>query len=185
MNIRRLSLTVIVGAFLLGGARMAFAAPNATALPSPPGRSCSGEPPPPRPGHRHHVVAGLRVHSAGGRTDLVVDVAGYYAPAIYADVPPAATTAIAETFSSTSMITGYSSALASPDDIIVSVRRNINFRDIQAAAESAGFHASAVQQSSTEFAVRVHDNARNAARAYASVVLNCFSSAGRTVTPRF
>ncbi|MCW2648293.1 MAG: hypothetical protein QOG22_799 [Pseudonocardiales bacterium] len=116
---------------------------------------------------------GLRVHSAGGPTDLVIDVAGYYTAAIYADVLPASTTAFADMFSSTSMISGYSSTLASPGDIVVSVRRNIAFCDIQATAESAGFHATTVQYSPTQFVVRVRDNAGNPARAYASVSVNC------------
>lgn len=117
--------------------------------------------------------SGLKVHSFGGPVDLVIDVAGYWNEAIYADILTASTTAFADMYSSTGMISGYSSALTSPGQIVVSVRRDILYCDIQATAETTGFIASAVYTSSTSFVVRVTDSNGTPVRAYASVVVNC------------
>jgi hypothetical protein len=117
--------------------------------------------------------SGVKVHSFGGPVDLVVDVAGYWNEAIYADILTASTTQFADMYTSTGMISGYSSSLASPGQIVVSVRRDILYCDIQATAESAGYIASAVYTSSNSFVVRVTDSNGAAARAYASVVVNC------------
>jgi hypothetical protein len=117
--------------------------------------------------------SGLRVHSVGGPTNLVIEVAGYYSPAIYVDILPSSTTAFGEVYSSTDMISGAGSSKLSPGDMTISIRRNIQYCDIQATAESAGYHATAVQYSADTLLVQVRDNAGNPARAYASVSVNC------------
>ena len=118
-------------------------------------------------------ASGLRVHSVGGPTNLVIDVAGYYSPAIYVDILPSSTTAFGEVYSSTDMISGSGSSKLSPGDMTITIRRNIQYCDIQATAESAGYRATAVLYSADTILVQVRDNAGNPARAYASVSVNC------------
>lgn len=117
--------------------------------------------------------SGIKIHSYGGPTHVAVDVAGYYQPGIYADILPASTTEFAAMYSSSSMIAGYSSDLGSPGQIVIATRRDITYCDIQATAEGPAYTATAVQYSSTQLVVRVRDMNGNAARAYASVVVNC------------
>lgn len=116
---------------------------------------------------------GLRVHSLGGPTHLVIDVAGYYSPAIYVDLLPSSTTAFGEVYSSTDMISGSGSSKLSPGDMTITFRRSIQYCDIQATAESAGYRATVVQYSDDTILGQVRDNAGNPARAYASVSVNC------------
>ncbi len=117
--------------------------------------------------------SGLRVHSFGGPTNLVIDVAGYYSPAIYVDILPPSIIALGEVYSSTDMISGATSSTVRPGDMTVTIRRSIQYCDIQATAESSGYHATAVQSSDDTLLVEVRDNAGNPARAYASVSVNC------------
>jgi hypothetical protein len=117
--------------------------------------------------------SGVRLHSFGGATHIVIDVAGYYTEPIYADILTASTTAFADMYSSTKMISGYSSALASPGQIVISVRRDVLYCDIQATAETPGYIATAVYYNSQSILVRITDSNGNWVRAYASVTVNC------------
>jgi hypothetical protein len=117
--------------------------------------------------------SGLKAHSFGGPTDLVIDVSGYWTEPIYADVLTASTTAFADVYSSTGMISGWSSALGSPGQIVISVRRNLQYCDIQATAEVAGYTASAVIYDNTSYLVQLRDPANNPARGYVSTIVTC------------
>ncbi|QXC60892.1 hypothetical protein KSP35_21655 [Aquihabitans sp. G128] len=117
--------------------------------------------------------SGIKVRAFTGSTHVVVDVAGYYIEPIYADVLTASTNQFADMYSSTGMVSGYSSAFANPGQIVVSFRRDILYCDIQATAEPAGYIATAVYTSSNSAIVRVTDSNGNWARAYASVTVNC------------
>lgn len=117
-------------------------------------------------------LSGIKVQ-ASAATGVVIDVAGYYSEQIYADVLTASSTQFAEMYSSTGMISGYSSALTSPGRMIVSIRRDITYCDIQATAEATGYTANAVIYSSNSFTVSVVNPAGTAVRAYASVKVTC------------
>ncbi|MCU1455341.1 MAG: hypothetical protein JWN46_3487 [Acidimicrobiales bacterium] len=116
---------------------------------------------------------GVMIHSFNGPTYVTVDIAGYYAPAIYADVVPANATSFGSVYSSSDMISGYGSTTTAPGRITLVIRRDITYCDIQATAEGSDYRATAVQSTNNRVDVWVQDNAGNPARGYASVSINC------------
>lgn len=117
--------------------------------------------------------SGLKARAAGGTIDLAIDVVGYWSEPIYVDVLTPSTTAFGDVYSSTGRISGWSSALSAPGQIVVTINRDIQYCDIQATAEAAGYTANAVYYSSQQMLVSVRDGANNPARAYASVRVTC------------
>ena len=118
-------------------------------------------------------ASGLRLHNLNGPTDIIIDVAGYWSPPMYAEIYTGASTNV---WSSTTMITAAALNAGVVGAVRVTFSRSIRYCDLQASGESPSVVASILQfgQPDNEAVLYTNDRGSGAAvSVFAYISVRC------------